>query len=105
MSPKKTILRALSDRQGPEAGNARVRPSTIPGFHEAPEKFQQTINALLKERLIEGERDEEGRMAISLNTHREKDVRRMLRPVWAHPAFLTLLAVGAAVVAGVSFLA
>jgi len=103
MSPKKRILRALANEQ--EKGNsaAPVRPSSIPGFDEAPEKFQQTINALLKDRLIEGFKDEEGKMAISLNTHRQRDIRRVLRPVWAHPAvLLVLLALFAA--AGVTFL-
>jgi hypothetical protein len=102
MSPKKTILKALAERQ--EAGGP-VRPSTIPGFQEAPEKYQQTINALLRDRLIEGQKDGEGRMAISLNTHREKDIRKVLRPIWAHPAILALVALGAAVAAGVGILA
>jgi len=105
MSPKKTILKALAERQGPGGSGGSVRPSTIPGFREAPEKYQQTINALLKDRLIEGEKDGDGRMAISLNTHRQKEIRKVLRPIWAHPALLALLALSAAVAAGVSFLA
>jgi len=103
MSPKKTILRALSERQDAEGAASLVRPSTIPGFQEAPEKYQQVINALLKDRLIEGVRNSEGHMAISLNTHRSKDIRKVLRPAWAHPAVLTLLALSAAV-AGMSLL-
>jgi hypothetical protein len=103
MSPKKTILKALADRQEDQGGATSVRPSTIPGFKEAPEKYQQTINALLKDRLIEGMKDPDGHMAISLNTHRAKEVRRVLRPVWAHPAILGLLALFAAV-AGVTLL-
>jgi len=104
MSPKKTILRALSEHQDGEGSESLVRPSTIPGFQQAPEKYQQVINTLLKNRLIEGVRDSEGYMAISLNTHRSKDIRKVLRPIWAHPAVLTLMALAAAV-AGVSFLA
>lgn len=104
MSPKKTILKALLECQDGVGSVKLVRPATIPGFQQAPEKYQQTINTLLKERLIEGIRDPEGNMAISLNTHRAHDVKKVLRPVWAHPAVLALLALFAAV-AGVSILA
>jgi len=104
MSPKKTILKALSDQERDGGPGTPLRPSAIPGFQKAPEKFQQTINLLLKDRLIEGIKDGDGHMAISLNGHREKDVRRVLRPVWAHPALLALLALSAAV-AGMTILA
>ena len=104
MSPKKTILKALTNHENQDGSGVSLRPSAIPGFREAPEKYQQTINLLLKDRLIEGIKDGEGHMAISLNTHREKDVRKVLRPVWAHPALLVFLALSAAV-AGVTFLA
>ncbi len=103
MSPKKTILKALSDQRGIEGIATPVRPSAIPGFQQSPEKYQQTINALLKDRMIEGAKDAEGHMAISLNAHRAKEVRKVLRPLWAHPAILTLLAVFAAA-AGMSLL-
>jgi hypothetical protein len=43
-------------------------------------------------------------MAISLNSHRAKEIRKILRPAWAHPAILTILALVAAM-AGMSFLA
>lgn len=101
MSPKKTILRALSERQTGEGSVNLVRPSTIPGFQRAPEKYHQTINALLKDRLIEGTKDGEGYLAISLNSHRAGEIRKILRPIWVHPAVLALLALFAAV-AGVS---
>ena len=104
MSPKRTILRALSDRQDGNGSAKLVRPSTIPGFQQAPEKYQQSINALLKDRLIEGIKDAEGHMAISLNTQRAGEIRKILRPVWAHPAVLALLVLFAAV-AGVSLFA
>jgi len=104
MSPKRNILKALSECQEGEGSERLLRPSTIPGFEQAPEKYHQTINTLLKDRLIEGIKDAEGHLAISLNTHRAVEVRRILRPIWAHPAILTLLALFAAV-AGVSFLA
>lgn len=104
MSPKRTILRTLSDRQDGNGSVTLVRPSTIPGFQQAPEKYQQSINALLKDRLIEGIKDAEGHMAISLNTQRAGEIRKVLRPVWAHPAVLTLLVLFAAV-AGVTLFA
>ena len=97
MSPKKAILKTLSEQGEREGYSTPVRPSTIPGFEQAPEKYQQTINALLKERIIEGFKDPEGHMAISLNTHRAGEVRKALRPLWAHPLVLTLLALFAAV--------
>lgn len=99
MSPKKTILRTLSDQEAAAGGAASVRPSSIPGFQDQPEKYQQTINALLKERLIEGMKDAEGHMAISLNSHRAQEVERVLRPLWAHPALMAVVAVSAAALA------
>jgi hypothetical protein len=96
MSPKKTILKTLAQHRGEGGTPTPVRPANIPGFEEAPGKFQQTINDLLKDRLIEGAKGPDGHMAISLNSHREKDIRRALRPLWAHPGVLALLALSAA---------
>jgi hypothetical protein len=104
MSPKKTILKALSSHQDGEGSGKLVRPSAIHGFKKAPEKYQRVINTLLKDRLIEGIRDPEGHMAISLNVHRVREIKRALRPFWAHPAVLALMALFATV-AGVAFLA
>ena len=104
MSPKKAVLKALSaslDENGPES---LVRPATIPGFDQAPEKYQKTINLLLKDRLIEGMKDEEGHMALAINTHRIREVQRELRPVWAHPAILALMAL-AMVALGIGLMA
>ena len=95
MTAKKAILKALSDHQKGTDRSTPVRPSTLPGFQDAPEKYQQTINALLKDRLIEGVKDSEGRMAISLNAHRDRDVQKVLRPVWAHPVVLGLIGLSA----------
>lgn len=103
MSPKKTILKTLSEQVNGDGSPAPIHPSTIPGFQAAPGKYQETINVLLKDRLIEGKMDSDGRMAISLNRHKEKDVRRVLRPIWAHPAVMAALALTAAV-AGFGFL-
>lgn len=96
MSPKKTILKTLAAQQADDGAGKLVRPTTIPGFSREPEKYQRTINALLKERLIEGAKDPEGHLAISLNAHRARDIRRELRPLWARPAFLALFALFAA---------
>ncbi|NNM05621.1 MAG: hypothetical protein HKO65_11090 [Gemmatimonadetes bacterium] len=103
MSPKKTILKTLAKQVNGDGTPAPIHPSAIPGFQQAPGKYQETINALLKDRLIEGNKSADGRMAISLNSHKEKDVRRVLRPLWAHPAVLASLALSAAV-AGLGFL-
>ena len=97
MSPKKAILRALSEHHHSGAPEALVRPSTIPGFKDSPEKYQKTINDLLRQRLIEGMKDREGHLAVSLNPHRARDVRRELRPVWAHPGIMALVVILAVV--------
>ena len=104
MSPKKAVLKALSEKHKNNGPERLVRPAAIPGFQEAPEKFQKTINHLLSERLIEGVKDDEGRMALALNSHRVREVQKVLRPVWAHPAFIALLAAMAAL-AGWGFMA
>ncbi|MGD2121025.1 MAG: hypothetical protein PVJ76_04740 [Gemmatimonadota bacterium] len=103
MSPKKTILKTLSELRIEEGASSSIHPSVIPGFQAHPGKYQEEINSLLKDRFIEGTRDSEGKMAISLNPHRARDVQRILRPIWAHPVVLAGAAVAAAV-AGFGFL-
>jgi hypothetical protein len=97
MSPKKTILRELARAQG----EGYTRPSAIRGFDEAPAGYQKAVNELLQARLVEGRKDEEGHMAIAINEHRRKEVAKVIRPVWAHPAlwatFVVIAAVGAVV--------
>jgi hypothetical protein len=100
MSPTKTILRELQRAHADQAGAAFVRPAAIPGFAADPDRYQKAVNELLKDRLIEGRRDEEGRMAVALNAHRLSDVRRRLRPAWAHPAVWAAVAVMGALGAG-----
>lgn len=99
MTPKKTILRELSRAFDPSESVTLVRPATISGFSAEPERYQKAVNELLRERLIEGRKDDEGHMAIALNAQRMEDVRRQLRPTWAHPAIwaaaILLGAVGA----------
>ena len=87
MSPRKAILRELSQQNDPNgAADASLRPASIPGFEARPDQFQKAVNDLLRSRLVEGHTDEEGRMTISINTARARDVRRELRPIWARPA-------------------
>jgi hypothetical protein len=100
MSPTKTILRELRRAHEENPGTAFVRPATIPGFAADPDRFQRAVNDLLKDRLIEGRKDEEGRMAVALNAHRLADVKRRLRPAWAHPALWAAVAVMGALGAG-----
>ena len=98
MSPKKQIIKTLADHQSKEGPETPIRPARIPGFGEAPEKYQRTINELLKDRLIEGFKDSDGCLAISLNSHREREIKRVLRPVWAHPLVVLLVLAAFAVV-------
>jgi hypothetical protein len=60
------------------------------------------VNDLLRERLIEGRSDGDGRMSITLNPQRLADVRRMLQPAWARPAFWLVTAVAVAVGVGLA---
>lgn len=104
MSPRKTILKELA-RAEAGSGTQYIRPSTLPGFAQDPEKYQKAVNELLSDRLLEGRKDEEGRMAIAINQHRRKDVEKEIKPVWAHPLLWVVLAVvalaaGAAVTLG-----
>jgi hypothetical protein len=100
MSPRKTILRALSRQYEQNSDQVLTRPADIGGFGKNPEKFQKAVNKLLQDRLIEGRKDHEGHMALALNSHRVGDVRRELRPLWARPSLwavviLVAVAVGA----------
>lgn len=89
MSPRKTILKELSRAEGP----TYTRPSEITGFSAAPDKYQKAVNELLSDRLLEGRKDDEGRMTIAINEHRRADVAKEIRPIWAHPAVWTLAVV------------
>lgn len=102
MSPKQRILHELALVHEPGTTYSYVRPADIPGYAEAPERYQGAVNHLLKERLIEGRTDGEGRMSIGLSEHRMKDVQKALRPIWARPevwaAVAIVLALGAGLV-------
>lgn len=93
MSPKKNILQALTRTYEETQGQSYTRPAHIPGFAQSPEAYQKAVNELLKDRLIEGRKDAEGHMAVALNVHRLPDVKREMRPVWAHPAVLAAMVV------------
>ncbi len=58
----------------------------MPGFGQKPSKYQEAVNGLLSERLIDGKKDDEGHMAIALNPHRIDTIRRELRPWFARRA-------------------
>lgn len=98
MSPRRTILRELTKRHG-EGAASYTRPASIPGFAERRSKYQEAVNRLLQERLINGTKDEEGRLAITLNAHRLGDVHKELRPWFARPATWMVIVLTAAVLA------
>jgi len=102
MSPRRTILRELSRRQD-DGGVSYTRPGTITGFSTNPSRYQAAVNALLQERLINGTKDAEGRLAIAINTDRIDAVRREIRPLGARPAtwFTAVAAIALVVVAWV----
>jgi hypothetical protein len=99
MSTRRAILRELHQRHQ-ATGNGYTRPAEIAGFGKEPARYQQAVNALLQERLINGTKDQEGRLAIAINDQRRDDVRRELRPWFARPAaWLGAVVLIAAVVA------
>ena len=70
----------------------------MPGFGKQPSRYQEAVNGLLNERLIDGKKDEEGRMAIALNPHRLATVQKELRPWFTSPTiWLGVFALGALV--------
>lgn len=102
MSPKKRILRELALAHEPGTTFSFVRPADIPGYVEAPERYQGAVNELLKDRLIEGRTDGDGRMSIGLNEHRMDEVRRTLRPMWARPVVWAAVAMVVALGVGLA---
>lgn len=98
MSVRRTILRELKERREQDAAGY-TRPGTIDGFAQRPARYQQAVNALLRERLINGTRDAGGRLAIAINEDRFADVERALRPIWTRPV-VWLAAIAAATATG-----
>ena len=86
MSPRKTILRELTRVHAAQGEAILTRPTSIPGFQDRPTEYQKAVNKLLQERLIQGQKGDDGHMTIGLNTHRITDVRRAIRPLWQRPA-------------------
>lgn len=91
MSARKTILRELHRRH--QDTGTYTRPASIRGFDRNPARYQGAVNALLSERLINGAKDEEGRLVVQLNPERMAAVRRELRP-WFVRHLAPLVALG-----------
>lgn len=81
MSPRKTILRELSQK----GAGAFARPSDIQGFQSNAPKFREAVNVLLKEQLISGAQDDTGKLVVTINEQNASRVRRELRPWFARP--------------------
>jgi hypothetical protein len=96
MSTRRTILRELNSRH--ENGNGGyTRPGSIAGYDRQPAVYQAAVNALLQERLINGTKDNEGRLAIALNSQRMSDIQKELRPWFVRPGiWLAVIAIAAA---------
>jgi hypothetical protein len=88
------------DRHRRASAGEYKRPADNAGFGKEPAKYQAAINTLLQERLINGRKDEEGRLAIKINDDRLADVTKALRPPFARLvlllAILAVVAIGAA---------
>lgn len=97
MSVRKTILRELDRARRAHSPSRFLRPSTLRGYADRPDRYQNAVNELLRARLVEGVTDEEGRIAIGLNDHHLADVQRELRPLWARPLLWALIAIVLAV--------
>ncbi len=99
MSSRKTILRELNQLHAGEGNGRYTRPSAMRGFGQDPSRYQRAVSGLLEERLIEGKKDEEGRVVIALNPGRLATVQRELRPWFARPTIWLGAIVVAALVA------
>ena len=104
MSPKKKILKELNQSFETSGGGHFTRPGTIQGFTQEPDKYQKAVNELLSARLLDGHKDDEGNMVVAINTARLPEVKKELRPMWAHPAIWAVLLI-VAVVAGLGLAA
>ena len=92
MSPRKNILRQL-EKTHQQAPGRMTAATSIDGFDPEDPKHTQAMNQLLRDRLINGMKADDGGMAIQLNTGNLSAVRRALRPWYMSPAFWTLLVV------------
>ncbi|MGI9627898.1 MAG: hypothetical protein ACR2QM_13760 [Longimicrobiales bacterium] len=96
MTPRKTILRELQ-AAGPDSF---VQPSRIQGFESDSAKFRETLNELLKDRLITGSKNEDGDLVVAVNPARAKEVSRALSSPLSSPAFLIGAGIAVAVLVG-----
>ena len=90
MSPRKAILRELREA-GP---SSYIQPHKIRGFEAQSTKYRETVNELLKDRLISGAKDEDGNLVVAINPAREAEVARALGPWFTSRAFLAVVGVG-----------
>jgi len=90
MSPTKNILRQL-ERVHEKTPGEFTAPRSLTGFDPADPKHTQAMNQLLRDRLINGVKAEDGGMAIALNTGNIGAVNKALRPWYASPGVWALL--------------
>ena len=81
MTPRKTILRELAE--APPGGY--TRPNEITGFEARAPKYREAVNALLRDQLITGTQDQDGRLVVALRPERLPQVQKELRPWFAAP--------------------
>ena len=91
MTPRKTILRELDRLHTTRGPDATTAVKALPGFDSENPKFTAAVNRLLQDRLVNGLKGEDGAMALSLNASRMREVKRELRPWYAHPGVWALL--------------
>ncbi len=95
MSPKKTVLRHLTELHEETGAEQYTHPGDIRGFDPEDSRCKEAVNQLLRDRYINGRKGPDGGMVIALNVTRLRDVRREIRPWFATP----LLWVGIALIA------
>lgn len=86
MSPRKNILRQLEKSHRSQPGQL-TRARDLSGFDPEDPKHTKAMNQLLKDRLINGMKAEDGGMALQLNSGNIAAVKKALRPWYLSPAF------------------
>ena len=92
MSPRKAILRELR-AQGPDSF---MQPQNIQGFASKSTKYRETVNELLKDRLISGAKDEDGNLVVAINPARADEVNKALSSWFASPVVWGVVALSLA---------
>ena len=85
MSPKKTVLRHLTELHEENGAEQYTHPGDIQGFDPEDSRCKEAVNQLLRDRYINGRKGADGGMVIALNVTRLRDVRREIRPWFATP--------------------